>query len=118
MKWVSDKSYLAQLMAGGIAVVPTCCLPRGDTVELRKLLEEKGWSDAILKPMVGQGARDVILSAAAGAKPIDEAQAHLTALLRNHGALIQPYFRAVETEGELSAIYIDGRVTHPVRKFP
>jgi glutathione synthase/RimK-type ligase-like ATP-grasp enzyme len=121
MRWVSDKSYLAQLEAKDMPVVPTCCFPRGSTVDLAKFLEEKGWSDAILKPLLGQGARNVIrtsLSTAAGAKPIGEAQVHLAALLKNHGALIQPYFPAVETEGELSLIYIDGRVTHAVRKFP
>ncbi len=121
MKWVSDKSYLVQLLDRGISVVPTCCFPRGSAVNLRQFLEGKGWPDAILKPLVGQGSMGIIrtsLSSPPGAQPLSEAQVHLDALLQRHGALIQPYFPAVETEGELSLIYILGRITHAVRKFP
>ena len=32
--------------------------------------------------------------------------------------LLQPYLARVETEGELSAIFIDGRLSHAVRKVP
>lgn len=121
MRWASNKSYLPQLIERGITVVPTCCFPRGAAVDLGRFLEERGWSEAILKPLTGQGSMGIIrtsLSQAAGAKPIGEAQAHLNALLQRHGALVQPYFPAVETDGELSMIYIRGRVTHAVRKFP
>lgn len=121
MKWVCEKSYLRQLLERGITVVPTCCFPRGAAVDLGPFLEGRGWSDAILKPLTGQGSMGIIrtsLSPPPGAQPIGEAQAHLNALLQRHGALIQPYFPSVETEGELSMIYIQGRVTHAVRKFP
>jgi glutathione synthase/RimK-type ligase-like ATP-grasp enzyme len=32
--------------------------------------------------------------------------------------MLQPYLHSVETEGELSAIFLDGRLTHVVRKIP
>ena len=32
--------------------------------------------------------------------------------------MIQPYLRSVESEGELSAIFVDGEFTHGVQKIP
>jgi hypothetical protein len=32
--------------------------------------------------------------------------------------MLQPYLSRVETDGEVSAIFVDGRLTHAVRKVP
>src|SRR5213079_2799779 len=46
------------------------------------------------------------------------AQRHADRLLANEDLMLQPYLSRVETDGELSAIFIDGRLTHGVRKVP
>ena len=46
------------------------------------------------------------------------AQGHATRLLTSEDLMLQPYLTRVETEGELSAVFIDGQLTHGVRKVP
>ena len=53
------------------------------------------------------------------ADQLDAAQQHATTLLENgHTLLLQPYQPTVENFGEVSAIYIDNKYTHGVRKVP
>ena len=49
---------------------------------------------------------------------LKQAQAHIDRLLETESVMIQPYHARVETEGELSAIFIDGQFSHAVRKIP
>ena len=49
---------------------------------------------------------------------LDRAEAHLERLLPNEAMLLQPYLSRVESEGEGSVIFVDGELTHAVRKLP
>jgi hypothetical protein len=43
---------------------------------------------------------------------------HLAALTARGAALVQPYLRSVEEYGERSLVWIDGELTHAIRKQP
>jgi len=117
VRWNTDKRYLRELEAAGVACVPTLWLERGERPDLRALLREQGWSRAFLKPTVGASASGTLRF------DLDEAglaaaEAHLEQLLPSFHFMLQPYLRSVETAGELSAILVGGQLTHGVRKVP
>jgi hypothetical protein len=117
VRWNTDKRYLADLERQGAVIIPTVWLEAGSRPELAELLGERGWSRAFLKPAVGATSRET-LRFDAGREGLEAAIAHLGRLLPREAMLLQPYLPAVETTGELSAIFIDGEFSHAVRKIP
>jgi glutathione synthase/RimK-type ligase-like ATP-grasp enzyme len=108
--WSSDKTYLRELAAGGVRIVPTVWVERGAEVRLDEILDEQGWEEAVVKPVVDLGAENLRrVRRGTGADA-------LATVLQNHGAMVQPFLLSLEAQGELSLIYIDGRLTHAVRK--
>ena len=112
--WNSDKAYLRELAEAGVPTVPTVWVEHGSGIDLEQALAEQGWVEAVVKPVVDLGAKNLHrVRAGAG-----EAQQALEAVLSRHDAMIQPFLPSLETEGELSLIYINGAFTHAVRKRP
>jgi glutathione synthase/RimK-type ligase-like ATP-grasp enzyme len=114
VRWNTHKSYLRDLEARGVPIVPTVWLARGTAPDIASLCSRRGWHRAFLKPCVGATARETLRFDAGDPR----AQQHAMRLLANEDLMLQPYLSRVETEGELSAIFIDGELTHSVRKVP
>lgn len=110
--WNSDKRYLRELSAAGVPTVPTLWVDRGADIDLEPELSERGWEEAIVKPVVDLGAKNLHRVKA------DEAQDALAAVLARQEAMVQPFLPSLESEGELSLIYIEGELSHAVRKHP
>ena len=110
--WSAHKSYLLDLAAAGVPVVPTVYLAPGQRGSLASITAALGWEQVVVKPAVGAGSW--------GAKRLfaGEGETHLAELLANRGALIQPFMAEVEREGERAVVWIDGQITHCVRKSP
>ncbi|MEY2459089.1 MAG: hypothetical protein QOG30_919 [Acidimicrobiaceae bacterium] len=102
IRWNSHKGYLLELAEHGVDIVPTRLVRAGDRVAL-------GPGDHIVKPAVSHSAERTIRFAS---------QDDLDTLTVTDDALIQPYLSAIETEGELSIVCIDGEASHVVRKVP
>jgi hypothetical protein len=117
VRWNTEKGYLRELERAGVPVAPTVWLERGAAVDVAALMAERGWRRGFIKPVVGATARET-LRFAADRDGLDAAQAHLERTLRREAMMLQPYLGRVETEGELSAIFVDGELTHAVRKVP
>ncbi len=115
LRWGSDKSYLLDLAARGIAIVPTTRLPAKSAATVERLFAEHGCEQLVLKPAVGVAAREVIRIAA---DDTATGQAHLDRLLAAEDVLAQPYLQSIEREGELSVIFVAGQVSHALRKTP
>lgn len=111
--WNVHKTYLRELAARGVPIAPTVWIDDAAAVDLGALLDAAGWARAFLKPVVGANAYHTLRF---GRSEVEAARAHLRAVGRP--MMLQPYLPAVETEGELSAVVIDGRITHGVRKVP
>ncbi len=121
LRWNTHKSYLIELEERGAPVVPTAWLAAGDRVDLADLLAARGWPRAVVKPAVAAGARGLRRVGAFGSSPdadAVDAQAHLDGLLAAGDVMVQPYLDAVERDGEVSVVLVDGVVTHAVRKTP
>lgn len=100
------KRYLLELAARGVPVVPTTLVERGGTVELPK-------TRVVIKPEVGAGSVGCKVFAD-GREGAD----HLRALTAEGAALVQPYIASVDDYGERSVIWIDGELSHAIRKSP
>jgi glutathione synthase/RimK-type ligase-like ATP-grasp enzyme len=106
-----QKRYLLGLEARGVAIVPTTLVERGASCDLGSL----GFTGRfVIKPEVGAGS----LNARVFDAPDGDAAAHLAALTAKGAALVQPYMISVDDYGERSMIYIDGELSHAIRKSP
>src|SRR5438270_14045332 len=56
LRWNCHKGYLRDLAARDVATVPTRWLARGEEIDLRALLADAAWQDAVVKPAVSASA--------------------------------------------------------------
>jgi len=128
--WNTDKHYLAELHAAGVAVVPTRFVEQGTDAgrSLHAFLAGGAGSlsagtpcdfdQFVVKPTVGAGSRD----AARYRRDHDDerALAHLQRLVKveRRSAMLQPYLASVDTEGETALMYLGGMPSHAIRKGP
>lgn len=110
--WNSNKTYLRELSEAGVPIVPTLWVEQGEEIDLRTVLAERGWQEAVVKPVVDLGAKNL------HRVRVNEAQDALTTVLSRQEAMVQPFLPSLEAEGELSLIYIEGNFSHAVRKQP
>lgn len=115
VRWNAHKGYLLELAARGIPVVPTELVRAGSTVTLAEILERRGWDDVVVKPAVSAGSFRTIRT---DRSRLAAGEAHLRSLAAERDALVQQYLPAVEGYGERALIWIDGALTHAVRKSP
>ena len=113
--WNTHKSYLLDLEKRGIPIIPTSCLRQGASISLLHLMQERGWSEVVLKPAVSAGAYETLLVTEG---LVARGQQHLDRLLVGQDMLIQPFFPAIWSSGERSLMWIDGEVTHAVLREP
>jgi glutathione synthase/RimK-type ligase-like ATP-grasp enzyme len=112
--WNSEKAYLQELAEAGVPTVPTVWINRGAGADIEEILASEGWKEAVIKPTVGLGAKNLHrVEASEG-----EAAEALAAVLSRQHAMAQPFLPSLEKEGELSLIYINGTFSHAVRKHP
>ncbi len=115
IRWNKDKSYLQEIQAAGVPVVPTLFLRRGSSASLPRLLDQQAWSHAVVKPSISASAFRTWMTTSATAP---DQQTDLDSLLARSGVMIQEYFPEIETAGEWSLIFLDGKHSHTVRKRP
>lgn len=115
IRWNSHKGYLRDLEARGVRTTPTAWLARGERADLGAILRDRGWSEAVVKPTVSGGAWRTMR---VGPSNLAEGQAHLDALVAEREVMVQRYLDAVEGYGERSLVFLDGALSHAIRKRP
>lgn len=113
LRWNAHKRYLADLLAQGIATVPTRWIRPGSGFDLGELFRETGWPELVVKPAVSASAHRTYRLRR------EEVAALPDAIVSDSGGdyLVQPFLPEVAA-GELSLIFIDGAFSHAVIKFP
>jgi hypothetical protein len=108
LAWNSDKRYLSELAARGVAIPPTTFTDELSQALVDGVFADTGADELIVKPAVSGGAwktqrlrRGDAVEAAPGTT-----------------MLVQPYMPSIETEGETSLLYFGGRFSHAVNKRP
>ena len=113
--WNLHKRYLLDLERAGVPVVPTRVVPRGDRTTLQTCMDSLGTTRAVVKPAISGASRGTLR---VDPGDVERGEEHLRALTSIEDALVQPYLPSVEGYGERACVWIDGEVTHAVRKSP
>jgi len=115
VRWNSHKGYLLELEEAGVQVTPTELLRQGAPELLAEVMARNGWELAVVKPAVSAASFKTML---VGPDNLEAGEAHLQALAPERDVLIQRYLPSVEDYGERALVWIDGELTHAVRKTP
>lgn len=108
LRWNSDKSYLGRLAEKGVPIPPTRWTDAVTQAQVDAAFAETGAPVLIVKPTVSAGAfRTLRLSP--GEALVDAPEG---------AAMIQPYLKSIEIEGETSLLFFGGRFSHAVNKRP
>lgn len=114
-RWNTDKTYLAELAAHGVEVVPTGLLKPGQPLTGAELADWPG-REFVLKPSVGAGSRG---AARFAPDELERAAEHLADLhAEGQVVLVQPYQRFVDREGETALVFLGGVFSHAFVKGP
>ncbi len=116
--WNAHKFYLRELAARGFSIVPTAFLERGARVTLADVLAQHGWDEVVVKPAVSAASFGTLRVRARAPAELARGEAHLGQWLAERDMLVQRYAPAVATSGERALVWIDGELTHAVRKSP
>ncbi len=103
LAWNTRKTYLLELEAAGIPIVPSW-FGRADDASVAAAFERFGADELVVKPQVSGGSfRTIRVGPGDRIEPLDD-------------AIVQPFVPAVSGEGELSFLFIGGKFSHAVRK--
>lgn len=106
--WNTDKIYLRQLAAQGIAIAPTVWLDNPMAADVEAAFDTLGTDTVIIKPRISGGAYQTCRLQ----------RGEDVGALPQGPTLIQPYLANIAREGELSLLFFGGRFSHAVRKTP
>jgi len=118
LRWNTDKAYLRDLEAHGIAVVPTKYLDPEVHNEGRKIHARiPGRAEFVVKPTVSAGSKDTARYRSGDVEDRGAAVRHVRRLLsEGRSVMIQPYLKAVDEVGETALMYVGGLFSHAARK--
>jgi glutathione synthase/RimK-type ligase-like ATP-grasp enzyme len=113
VRWNSHKSYLRDLEAAGIPIVPTVW--GRSVLSATGVLRAQGWERGVMKPAVSADGYETSVFTAA-TEPENERR---FARLRGRGeVMLQPYLPAVDGPGERSLVFFDGVYSHTALRAP
>jgi glutathione synthase/RimK-type ligase-like ATP-grasp enzyme len=115
VRWNLRKSYLQELAARGIPIVPSLVVDRFRPEGVERLFDALDSREIVLKPLISANAEGTFRLREESWR---EQAAELTAELGGRAILAQPFVHAVPDRGELSLFYFDGTFSHAVRKTP
>jgi len=105
VRWNSRKTYLRDLENKGAKLIPTLWLDVCDEAAAKAAFDALGADDVVFKRQVGAGAKDQ--HRVKRSEPIP---------VMPHAMMAQPFLPMIQTEGELSFIFIDGDFCHALIK--
>lgn len=110
IEWNTDKRYLRELAGAGIPIVPTTWVgPGAEPFDVPD-------AEVVVKPSVSAGARNTSRYRSGDDELV---RAHVERLrAEGRTVLLQPYVASVDAAGETGLIYIDGVLSHTIRKGP
>jgi glutathione synthase/RimK-type ligase-like ATP-grasp enzyme len=110
VRWNAVKTYLRDLEARGVDVVPTRFVAKGENARLADV----AWKDVVVKPVVSAGS----FCTERFEHDDPKGQVFLDGLSRERDVMIQQWMPAVNDYGERSLVWIAGEITHAIRKSP
>ena len=108
VRWNADKLYLRELAQHGAASIPTLWPEAPDEHNVAAAFEQFGCNRVVVKRRVGAGA--------IGQENFTKGDPKLAGWQMDQPAMIQPFLPAIQTEGELSFIFVAGQFSHALIK--
>jgi hypothetical protein len=115
VRWNANKTYLRDLDAQGVAVVPTIWPEAADRISLRHRMRELGWTKAVVKPRISATAHRTQLVTLEDA---DSAQPLFDEIRSGPGVMVQKFMDSILKNGEWSLIFFEREFSHAVLKKP
>ena len=113
IRWNVPKSYLQELDARGIDVVPTQWGHAPDVSTLETLIEQYG--DLVIKPVISASANDTYRLSRPGEPGM---LSTIAGRFTERAYMAQPFMDAIVDEGEYSLFFFGGDFSHAVLKSP
>jgi hypothetical protein len=111
VRWNLQKTYLEELAARGVTIVPTLWRSRADAVTIATAFDELEVDEIVVKPVIGASSwRQARLRRGQSMPHPDK--------LPPAETMIQPFLDAVATEGEFSFLFFDRHFSHCAQKIP
>ena len=115
LRWNANKRYLESLAHRGVPTVPTAWLTTPSESSLATVMDDRGWTDVVVKPVISATAHGTHRVRRPDA---DGSTTPLGAGMHGGEYLVQPFLPEIQTSGEWSLIFFRGRFSHSVRKRP
>ena len=115
VRWNLEKTYLRELEARGAAIVPSLWFERFDDFSLDDAFAAHGGGSLVAKPVVGANAADTFVIERS---PDPSLMDMLASAFWERAFFVQPFIESVQSEGEYSAFFLDGRYSHAILKAP
>lgn len=112
--WNSNKFYLRGLEEQGIQIAPTCFASGSERMDEGHLAQINGWEKVVVKPAISASAHKTWVFDRRDLPSPEE----LDELMDRKDFLLQEFIPEIQTQGEISFIYIDGAYSHAVLKRP
>jgi glutathione synthase/RimK-type ligase-like ATP-grasp enzyme len=112
--WNQNKFYLQELSGQVIKIAPTVFVSRPDALNATEQAMIRSWRKIVVKPAVSASAHKTWLMDSNAFS----ADAELWQQMGGEPFLIQQFIPEIQTHGEISFVYIDGRFSHAVLKRP
>ncbi len=113
LRWNAHKRYLLELAENGIDIPATTIVARGQGVRLADVLDDRGWTSAVLKPAISANVyRTTLLTR----DTATARQADLDAITSVGDAVIQALIDEVYSDGEQSLVFFGDEFSHAVIK--
>jgi hypothetical protein len=112
VRWNLRKTYLRDLEARGLPVVPTLWQTGSNADRIRSLFDELETDEIVLKPVVSASAHDTFRLRR------DSDFSELAALFAGREVMAQPFLASILDEGEYSLFYFGGELSHTILKSP
>lgn len=115
VRWNLEKTYLRDLQNRGAAIVPSLWFEKFKKEDLPGYFKTLACEKIIIKPVISTNASNTFLLD----KPVDaESIIALQTVFSDRPFMVQPFIENICSEGEFSLFYIDGVLSHAIRKVP
>jgi hypothetical protein len=114
-QWNLRKTYLHELAARGVRIVPTLAGRGDDGAQLERWRRELASAEIVVKPLIGANAGH---THRLGPQATGADLARVAPAYAGNEYLVQPFMERVVDEGEYSLFYFDGRCSHAILKTP
>ena len=115
VRWNLRKTYLRDLAARGVPIVPTVWRDGLGAGGLAEVLDAVGANDVVVKPVVGASSEGAFRL---DRRAVREKAGEVEAYYAGRALMAQPFVPSVTREGEFSLFYFNNAYSHAVLKTP